>query len=270
MALLKDNYIPMKKLLYISVITALALAGTAEAKVLSGSVEQVGDVEISVPAVVVGDVDTDISVEVETENVGSPDEVSDDDDSLMRIAAESEEIDAESSNEISIRAVEVRGWNSEKKAEILGAALTRTEVQTDEDLSNFAATMVINDENIDSVEVDDEEIEVVYKFPAKFLGIFKTNVRAHVIAQSPLKLQGGESNAVVKFSWFSFLYTMEESLNIQNLKGALDIQLSEVGREIAGSNIATSATLQAHMLDVVGAVLRVRHDTVKNSIGNIR
>lgn len=211
------------------------------------------------------DVDRDISATTDVD-VNIKENVEEDDDSDEMDEKEDGE-EKTSSTILSVSAVEVRGWNPEKKAEILGASLTMGEVRSDEDLSNFAATMVINDENIDSVEVDNERIEVDYKFPAKFLGMFKTNVRAHVTVAS--SAVAGESRVKVKFPWLAFLYRIDASVKAPALIEAIDTQVAQgVGR--LHTKAATEVTIRADTLDVVVAVLRVKHDTAMNSVSNIK
>ncbi len=294
----------MKKLLYISVILAVAAAGAVQAGTLSAALkQQVKSIEVPVPSVATGadvkasagtnagagvkvetgaatkgtvKVGGSATTEVKTATKVEATEKEDIDtgaDANVDVTAEGEMGDKENKDTdttdaevtaVSVSAVEVRGWNPEKKAEILGAALTRTQVRSGKDLSNFAATMVINDENIDSVDVDSEQIEVAYKFPAKFLGIFETNIRAHVTVAS--SATSGKSRVKVKFPWLAFLYKIEASVKADALTEALDTQIA--GETHAET--ATEAAVHADTLDLVGAVLRVKHDTAMSSIRNMK
>ena len=282
----------MKKLLYISAIAALILTGSAQAATVAGSVKgQVKSVEVVAPSVGTGDVRADgaldvavdakatgvvkvptsgemkggVNVSGKTEvNVGGDTETEDDTNAAVSDDSQKEDDSkevGESKTSISLDASEVRGWDAAKKAEILGASLTRTEVRSHTDLSTFAATTVLNDENIDSVEVEDAQIEVVYKFPAKFLGIFKTTIRADVVVAAT-----GEDRVKVKFPWLAFLYSMHSDVKADALIEALDTQLAGQAAVESKTDIAA----KADMLDLVSATLRVKHDVAMNSIRNVK
>lgn len=282
----------MKKLLYFSVISALALAGAVEASTIAGAVkEQVkAKVEVAVPAAAVADLDADGTVDAKgvvtgvaggVTNVAKKADVASEvkvdvaadadvkgadgieDDAPSGEVAEDAHVIAEVSEGISVSALEIRGWDPAKKAEVLGSALVSAQVQSDADLSNFVATMVINDENIDSVEIEKGEVEVAYNFPAKFLGIFKTNIHANVTVAADAKTA---DRVKVKFPWLSFLFTMDSTVKTVALTEAIDSQLAGQVR----AETATDASVAAEVLEKVGAALRAKHDTVKNSIGNIR
>ncbi|TSC62066.1 MAG: hypothetical protein G01um101448_179 [Parcubacteria group bacterium Gr01-1014_48] len=284
----------MKKLLYFSVISVLAFAGAIEAATIANTVK--ANVEVPIPTVAAdvdangavdvkneagvisavkgtvtgtvdgnatADIDVGGSVDADLPRTGIEVEVGTDVNAQVEGSDDGAEgaedsTEMEVSEGISVRAVEVRGWNPEKKAEVLGSALMRTEVESEADLSNFAATLVINDENINSVNVEDDGVEMSYNFPAKFLGIFKTNVRARVSVATNAT---AEDRVKVKFSWLSFLYTMDSNVKAAALTEAIDAQLaSQVMVEGA-----TNASVEAGVLETIGAVLRVKHDMSVNA-----
>ena len=268
----------MKKSAYILVLLSLALAGVVQASVVPSvrkEQDKVG-VEVGMPVVPTldpldpdSDDDRAVSADVFVSETSDNDEAEDTADVGVKVSLESEgatdekDKDLEENDDapIVIRASEVRDWSPEKKGEILGVSLTRTEVTSEEDLSRFAAAMVLNDENISSVEIDNEEIGVVYAFPAKLFGIFKTNIRAHVTVAAR-----GEERVNVRFPWLSFLYSITTDVKEEALTEAIDTQLTKQ----AAVEGRAEAALKAEMLDVTLAKLRVKHDTAMSSIRNIK
>ncbi len=264
----------MKKSIYFLAIAALALAGAVEASTLAGSLNQAvkSNVEVAAPKVEVGgdvdvvadttikpeenaDTSVDTEVDVKTEEGGKTETETADSDADKK---EDREVSAEAESSITVRASEVRGWNPEKKAEVLGATLTHSEVRSEEDLSNFAASVVMNDENIDSIEVEGDEIDVVYAFPAKFLGFIKTTIHAHVTVAAKA---GSEERVKVKFPWLAFLYKVDDNVKSLALTEAIDVQLQNQVQ----AETATDASVRADVLDVVSAALRVKHDVLVNA-----
>ena len=268
----------MKKSIYFLAIAALALAGAVEASTLAGSLNQAikSNVEVAVPKVEVsGDMDVvadtaikpeenadtsvDTKVDVKTEEGGKTEtEKADSDTDKKEDRGVETEAGASVTVRTTVRASEVRDWSAEKKADVLGAVLAHAEVRSEEDLSNFAASVVINDKNIDSVEVEGDEIDVVYAFPAKFLGFIKTTIHAHVTVAAKA---GSEDRVKVKFPWLAFLYKVDENVKSPALTEAITVQLQNQVQ----AETATDASVRADVLDVVSAALRVKHDALVNA-----
>jgi len=62
--------------------------------------------------------------------------------------------------DISIKAIDIRGWDKEKKVEFLNTVKTYAEISSDRELDNFATGVLLRDENVASVSLNQEEVNV--------------------------------------------------------------------------------------------------------------
>ena len=79
---------------------------------------------------------------------------------------------------VSVAAKYMRGLDSDAKAKFLLTVKSSAELRSGQDLDNFAKGVLLKDENVKEVEAKDNHVSVTYKMPAKFLGIFVTDLSA--------------------------------------------------------------------------------------------
>ena len=91
-------------------------------------------------------------------------------------------------------------------------------VKTNDDLDFYNKTIIKNHQNIESVDVSSSSVKVAYKQPARFLGIFKTDLNAVASVDS-------NGAVVVSLPWYSFFYTK----NTADVKTAMQAGLSVTG-----------------------------------------
>lgn len=126
--------------------------------------------------------------------VGEMQDGGDDGDMDMRRGS-----DGSMKSDVAVRAVEVRGWDPEKKAEFLSSVKAHAELRSGQDLDNFARGILIEDENVDEVQIAEEGVAMSYRVRGKFLGVVDLPMRARsqVYADGRVK---------VKYPWYSFLF----------------------------------------------------------------
>lgn len=157
---------------------------------------------------------------------------------------------------ISISSVEVRGWDPEKKEEFVASVKTAAEIESGQDLENFATGILLEDENVRSIEMNEERIGILYKMPSRFLGIFGGSLN--------MQLEVGRDGAVeVKLPWYSFLF--RKLVLVNDIKSDMEANLPEMDDEVL-----VLFETQARTMMTMSDILKTRHDTVKNSIGNMR
>ncbi|MBI4093446.1 hypothetical protein HY417_00625 [Candidatus Kaiserbacteria bacterium] len=164
---------------------------------------------------------------------------------------------------VSASAVEVRGWDPKQKQEFLATVKVHAEVQSGQDLENFAKGILINDQNVEEISSNEDSVEVRYRVPAKFLGIFETTLPVTVAA---MKAQGELGSGVrVHFPWYRFLFGVPEEMSETSLEAS-------VGSAVAADfdSGASDFAVYARLYSAISSVLKTKHDTVKNSINNIR
>ncbi len=168
----------------------------------------------------------------------------------------------EEGENISVSAVEVRGWDPEQKQEFLQEVKTFAELQSGQDLENFAKGVLLEDENIEDIEFRTNGLEVAYKATGKLLGFIPHTFTERVVAEGE---DGQDIEVKVKLPWYSFLLSPDVDPNeIANEakkkhKEVIHIESWSFGASNAGT-----------FLVILSDILQTKHDTVKNSINNIR
>src|SRR3989344_3682463 len=172
--------------------------------------------------------------------------------------------DEEQGNDVSVQAVEIRGWDATQKQEFLATVKAHAQVRSEQDLENFAKGVLLKDENVEEISSDEDSVEVRYRVPAKFLGLIDATLPVIVVAA---KAQGELGGGVqVHFPWYSFLFGVSDVVSETTLESDV---ATAVGADLDGDgSLDVAAT--ARLYNAISNVLKTKHDTAKNSIGNIR
>ena len=165
-------------------------------------------------------------------------------------------------NTVSANAVTVRGWDPKQKQEFLSTVKEHAEVQSGQDLENFAKGVLLEDENIEGLSLNYEKIVINYRSSGKLFGFIPISFTQGV----ELDTAGENVGRVkVKMPWFSFL--MRADVGVETLEE----EASKQKDHDKWINIESwSFGERAKMLSTLSNILKTKHDTVKNSIGNIR
>jgi hypothetical protein len=157
---------------------------------------------------------------------------------------------------VSVTAVEVRGWDPKQKQEFLATVKTHAEVQSEQELENFAKGVLLEDANVRSIAVEETGVRLVYQMPAKFLGVFTTSLNTHVDATIDGKVN-------VRYPWYSFIF--KKSVSASDLETEVTTALPEVDDEVI-----VGFEHSAEILLKISTSLKARHDVAMNSIRNIK
>ncbi len=107
---------------------------------------------------------------------------------------------------IEARANEVRAWNEEEKEDFLESVKERAELQSGEDLENFARGILLEQEDVEEIEITDKQVTVRSRVPASLFGIFNASLGA--------TMQVNEAGEVSEsLPWYSFLYSKSSRAN---------------------------------------------------------
>lgn len=191
----------------------------------------------------------------------------DDDDEMM------EEEEDERGNEISVQAVEVRGWDPEKKQAFLNTVKAHAEVKSGQDLENFAKGILLKDEDVDSIAIGEEGVQIAYRARGKLFGFIPLTFKERITVQANAT---AEERVTVRFPWYGLFLSADVSAS--DLEAALVTDLDD--ENITFNPLATGGTADvsasadvsgfAEALQALSSALKTRHDTVKNSVNNIR
>jgi len=171
-------------------------------------------------------------------------------------SAERNETDLEFAGKgVSASAIEVRGWDATTKQEFLAEVKAHAQVQSNQDLENFAKGILIEDENVTEVEADENEVTVQYRVPAKFLGIFSLGLPVSVTIEAHGEGAGASSvseRVKVKFPWQRIFFSIDESVREEALRQV-------VSAEVEGE-VQTATTFevreQARLFQLLSNVLK--------------
>lgn len=101
---------------------------------------------------------------------------------------------------------------SDDKDQFLMTVKSHAELKSDQDLKNFAKGVMDSDENIESVDSSADHVEVTYKLPAKFLGIFSTQLSTTANVSFEATGQGKSPKEVtVKFPWYRIFFSLSNN-----------------------------------------------------------
>jgi hypothetical protein len=155
--------------------------------------------------------------------------------------------------------VSVRGWDPKEKKLTVGPE----SINTAKDLAEYAAGLAAQDENIEGIETGQNEMSFHYSNEGKLFGIFPIKFSA----LSTIDTGSSTERVKVKFPWYSFF--IKKDFSETDLEQAIQGGLGE-GEIRATSSLQGNITRLAQMMSTISNVLKTKHDTVKNSINNIR
>jgi hypothetical protein len=137
---------------------------------------------------------------------------------------------------VSLKAREVRGWSQSDKSEFLLSVKAHAQLQSGQDLENFAKGVLARDENVESVEASDDNVEVKYRLPAKFLGIFGSQLSA--VTNVTFDQNGGGPKEVnVRFPWYRMFYSLDSEIQTTVLQGAVESALESDAELDVNTNV---------------------------------
>jgi len=165
------------------------------------------------------------------------------------------EMSATASAGVSIRAVEVRGWNPGQKAEFLTTVKSAVEVRTDTELENFAQGVILEDEHIVATKSGNGKVEVQYDIPARFFGIFSARIPARATVTFGEEVR--DARVKVKFPWYRVFYNVTNAFDKASLESEIQ---SEIQTQLqAEGNLKTtgvSAQIQAQTMQAISNVMK--------------
>ena len=197
---------------------------------------------------------------------------------------------------------DVNGLTTEQKQAFLATVKTWAQVQSEQDLQNFAVGVMMQEaQPAESLSLNYEKIKFTYNMPAKWFGLIPASYKAEVSIDKGDNENWDFGRVKVKFPWYSFLMrkgtSMKELTQVlqqeaeakkkgnvefewkveEGQKGAeaeaeitADTSASEAGKDHKDEIEILSWSFGARAMQTISNVLKTKHDTVKNSIGNIR
>ena len=184
-------------------------------------------------------------------------DIKDDDDDGDSVPTKDEDID------IAVSKVIVRGWDPKKKEEFMTERKEATEVHSKQELEHFAQGVLLDDEQIVEVQFNPKEISVSYEAEGKLLWFIPVSYSEQVGARG--ETENDEVTFEVEEPWWAFLVSEDDDD---------DAIAEEAKKKHKESHRIESwswgVSNSARLLGTISNVLKTKHDTAKNSVGNIR
>ena len=197
-------------------------------------------------------------------------QIGDPDFDLLRI-----EIDSDGSDQVRAEVsamgvtggVRVRGWDPEKKEEIVGRP---EETKTPADLKVYIEALTLSDAAIKGITLREGVAEIATSEPGKLFGFIPVSMSSNVAVDFNLKDTTADPVDVnVKLPWWSMF--VKKSFSSSALEKELHTGLSGgIWQKVDNSDMPVSASMVARTLGFVSNVLKTKHDTAKNSVSNVR
>ncbi len=185
-------------------------------------------------------------------------DIKDHDDDGDNVPSKTEDVDMH----MSVSSVVVRGWDPKKKEEFMSEQKEASEVRSGQELEHFAQGVLLADEKIIDVQFNPKELSVSYEAEGKLLWFIPVSYTERLIARGD---EGGEVTFATKKPWWGFL------VGTNNEGEEVAAEAAKKHKEtIEISSWSFGASNHAMLLGTISNVLKTKHDTAKNSVGNIR
>ena len=202
-----------------------------------------------------------------------------------------------------VAAGDVNGLTPEQRQAVLATVKPAEQVASELDLQNFAVgIMLAENQPAESLSLNYEEIKFTYNLPAKLFGFIPVNYKVEVAIDKGDNENWDFGRVKVKLPWYSFLMrkgTSAKELELavkqagseEQAKGNVEFEWKvEEGQKGAEADPKITAgstgeaedkghkneieilswSFGARTMQTISNVMKTKHDTVKNSIGNIR
>ena len=178
-----------------------------------------------------------------------------------------EKFRAEVSTADPVKKVTVRGWDPEKKEEIVGRP---EDVKSAEDLQIYVEATALNDVAIKGIKIKENAVEVESRESGKLFWFIPVEMSSIIIVKYKLE-DSTEDRVKVRFPWWHVFvkkpYNNGPSGIQIEITAALDVA---VWQKVDNSEAPVDMSRISQTLQVISNVMKTKHDTVKNSISNIR
>lgn len=155
------------------------------------------------------------------------------------------------SSSVKVKAKAVRGWDEQKKAEFITMAKTHAQLKSGQDLENFAKGILVTNENVEKVEVENNEVRVTYKLPAKFFGVFGSSLKTEA-GVSFDETKKTPKEVTVRFPWYRMFYSLDADARQDVIEAAIEASIAED----PGMNSGTEISKKGRSIQLISNIFR--------------
>ncbi len=163
------------------------------------------------------------------------------------------------------RKVTVRGWDVEKKEVIAGQPEL---VKSSGDLRLYAEAVTIESLQITKVKIDKSLIEVDAIGKGKLFWFIPIEMESRIVIKHDDTMPTDDT-VIVDLPWWSIF--VNDDVNEDQIKSAVTLELTAtLEGSVSTGELGKTVTRISRALNRLSNVLKSKHDTVKNSISNVR
>jgi hypothetical protein len=153
---------------------------------------------------------------------------------------------------VSVAAVEIRGWDAQQKKEFLAAVKAHAQVQSGEDLENFAKGVLLENAAMEEILLNFEKIKMRHRASGKLFGFIPLSFSQEV----EIDTEGEDIGRVkVKMPWYSFLVKTDVAASELEAEAAAAAEKDHKNWINVGS---FSASQQAEVLVLVSNIIKTK------------
>ncbi|MEK7575364.1 MAG: hypothetical protein AAB511_04020 [Patescibacteria group bacterium] len=162
-----------------------------------------------------------------------------------------------SASAVSLEARTIQGWNDQEKSDFLLTVKTHAQLQSGQDLENFAKGVMASDEHVKAVAASDTHVEVNYRLPAKFLGVFKTDLDALADVSFDQEKKGsGPKEVTVRFPWYRMFFSLDSDVRADVLQSAIEASVKSDSDTLRADASANVTARNGRVIQLISAILK--------------
>ncbi len=159
--------------------------------------------------------------------------------------------------EVDLEANEVEDWTDQQKSDFLLTVKQHAQLRSGQDLELFAKGVMAADANVRKVEADESHVEISYKMPAKFLGLFRTELSANTDVKFDEKAHGnGPKEVTVRFPWYRMFYSLDSDVRSDILKAAVEASVKSEGNNGNATSTAAVSARNGRVIQLISNILK--------------
>ena len=135
------------------------------------------------------------------------------------------------------------------------AMMSASSVVSPQDLNRYATATMKRDANISSINASGKQVSLVYRVPARFLGVIPTSLSARTVV-------GSDGSVAIHYPWYRFLFSVPNAVHADSLKA--DLQ----GTLLASVNGRFDPLSLAQIIDQIHAAFADAYSTGSASAGS--
>jgi|GEM_PF-3893152 len=134
--------------------------------------------------------------------------------------------------------------------------VSSTSISTEADLRALAEQALADDPRVKLIKLQPDLTEIDYEYRGRLFGVIPVKPVLKATADA-------DGNVKVKFPWYEIFVNRSGAVEESDLSATVEA-------EVSASINADPISVQARIFQTISNIMKSKHDTAKNSVGNIR